>query len=87
MKTKPNATVFDVRLSTPITRTIPQPQGGTKEWIAKENVHLIVVADSLGKASELALAEYPNGSIWQINSHGVASQIIVEDSLVDTYNA
>lgn len=85
MKTKPTARVFDVRVSTPKTNSRKLPDGSTSETTWMTNVHLVVVAETAGRANELALAAFPKGSVWQINHHGQASDslVIVDESQLE----
>ena len=77
MKTKDGAKVFDVRLSRPK----PYLCGG-KEYTSRVNVLVIAVTETASRAIELALAEYPDGTVWQVIHHGGQSKVVVDDSQI-----
>jgi len=53
-----------------------------KEFPYTQNIHLIVVAETVGRANDITLQQYPNAQIYQINNHGHPSRIVVDDALL-----
>lgn len=82
MRIKKEAKFWDVRLSIPSTMQIKQSDGSVREYSHSKNIHLMVVAESVEKVNDLAMAEHPEATIHQINHRGGDCGIIVQPELL-----
>lgn len=82
MQLKPNAHFYDVRFSRPVTRTY---KVGTEErsQTCNENVHVMVVAESVAAAVTLTERAFPACTIHQVNHRGGNCSILIQDNMFE----